>query len=100
MSMDEVATRLNISKTCVFNAINKYKDTGEFMDKKRIGRIPKLDEPDQRHLKRVVKGENRLSVSKITRDLNQSLSEPITSPTVFDYRKKLGDEYKVKLKKQ
>ena len=82
--------RLNIFKTCVFNAIKKHKETGEFIDKKRTGRPQKFDERDQRHLKWLVKGENRLSVSKITRDFNQSLSEPITSGTVFNYLKKLG----------
>lgn len=100
MSMDEIAKQLNISKTCVFNAIKKHRETGEFEDKKRTGRPQKLDKRDQRHLKRLVKDENRLSVSKITRDLNQSLSKPITSRTVFNYLKKLGYEYKVKLKKQ
>lgn len=100
MTMDEVAGKLNISKCCVFNAIQKYKKTGEYVDKKRSGRPKRLDERDQRYLKRLVKGENRLSVSKITRDLNQSLSEPISSRSVFNYLKKLGYEYKVKLKKQ
>ena len=68
--------------------------------KKCTERAQKLDERDQRHLKLLVKGENRLSVSKITRDLNQPLSEPITSLTVFNRLTKLGDEYEVKLKKQ
>ena len=47
MSVDKVAKRLNISKTCVFNAINKHKDIGEFVDKKRTELPQKLDEPDQ-----------------------------------------------------
>ena len=55
---------------------------------------------DQRHLKRLAKDENRLSVSKIMKDLNQSLPEPITSRTVFRYLKRLSYEYKIKLKKQ
>ena len=100
MSMNEVAMQLNVSKTCVFNAIKKHKETGEFTDKERTGRPKRLGERDQRHLKRLVKGENRLSMSKITRDLNESLPKPITSRTVFNYLKKLGYEYKVKLKKQ
>ena len=99
MSMDEVAKRLNISKTCIFNAIKKHKETGEFVDKKKksTGREQKLDERAQRHLKRLIKGENRLSVSKIMKDLNQSLCKPITSQTVFNYLKKLSYEYKMKL---
>ena len=100
ISMDEVAKQLNISKTCVFNAVKKHKETGEFVDEKCSGRPRKLGERDQCHLKWLVKGESRPSVSKITKDLNQSLSEPITSCTVFNYLKRLSYEYKVKLKKQ
>ncbi|CAF4418049.1 unnamed protein product, partial [Rotaria magnacalcarata] len=100
MSTDEVAKQLNISKCCVFNAIKKHSETDEYVDKKHSGRPKKLGEREQRYLKRLVKGENRLSVSKITSDLNQSILEPISSRTVFNYLKKLGYEYKVKLKKQ
>ena len=96
--MDEVAKHLNVSKTCVFNAVKKHKETGEFVTEKRSGWPRKLGERDQRHLKRLDKGENRLSVSKITKDLNQSLPEPITSRTVFNYLKRLAYEHKVKLK--
>ena len=98
--MDEVVKQLNISKTCVFNAVKKHKETGEFVDEKRSGRPRKLDQRDQRHLKRLDKGENKLSVSKITKDLNQSLPKPITSRAVFSYLKRLAYEHKVKLKKQ
>ena len=100
MPMDEAAKQLNISKTCVFNAVKKYKETDEFVDEKRSERWRKLGKCDQHHLKRLVKGENMLSVSKIRKDLNQSLPEPITSRTVFNYLKRLSYEYKVKVKKQ
>ena len=79
MSIHEVAKQLNISETSVFNIIYKHKEIGEFFDKKCTGRAQKLDERDQRHLKRLVNGENRLSINKSTRDMNQSLFEPITS---------------------
>ena len=52
MSMDEVAKQLNISKTCVFNAVKKHKESGESVDEKRSGRTRKLDERDERRLKR------------------------------------------------
>ena len=86
----------------MFNAVKKHKETDEFVDEKRSERLRKLGECDQRHLKRLVKGKHRLSVSKIMKDLNQSLPEPITSCTVFNYvyLKRLDYEYKVKLKKQ
>ena len=66
----------------MFNAVKKHKETGEFVDEKRSAWPRKLGERNQRHLKRLVKGEYRLSVSKIMKDLNQSLPEPITSRTV------------------
>ena len=46
MSVDDIAKRLNISKICIFNAINKHKETDEFIDKKHTGRPQKLDERD------------------------------------------------------
>lgn len=67
---------------------------------KRSGRPKKLSDRDERHLKRLVKGENRLSVAKIALDLNSSLQKPITTRTVRTYLAKLGFEYKVKLKRQ
>lgn len=100
MSMDEIAKQLNISKKCVHTAIKKYQATGEFTDKNRSGRPKKVDERNQRYLKRLVTGDNRLSVNKITKELNRTLREPICRRTVFNYLKKLGYEYKVKLKKQ
>ena len=100
MSMNDVDKQLKVSKCCVYNAIKKHKEAGEFSDKKRSGRPQKIDERGQRHLKRLVKGENRLSVSKITKDWNQSQSKSVTRRTVFNYLKRLGYEYKVKLKKQ
>ena len=44
MSMDEVAKPLTISKKCMHNAIKKYEQNGEFMDKERFGCPPKLGE--------------------------------------------------------
>jgi transposase len=98
--MDEVAAQLNISKCCVYNAVRKHEETGDFADKQRSGRPPKVGERELRHLKRLVKGDNRLSCSKITMELNESLNKPVTRRTVFNYLKKLGYEYKVKIKKQ
>ena len=46
MSMDEVAKRLNIFETCIFNAIKKHKETGDFVHKKRTERAQQLDERD------------------------------------------------------
>ena len=98
--MDEVAAQLNISKRCVYNAVKKYEETGDFDDKHRSGRPPKIGERELRHLKRLIKNDNRLSCSKITTEINESLNKPVTRRTIFNYLKKLGYEYKVKIKKQ
>ena len=73
MSMDEVTKQWNISKKRVYNAIKKYEQNGEFKDKECSGRPPKLAERDQRHLKRLVEGENRLSVSQITKEIRKPI---------------------------
>ena len=82
------------------NAIERYNKYGEFKDLKRSGRPKKLSYREERHLRRLVKGENRLSAAKIMADLNSSLLKPVTKRTVRNYLTKLGFEYKVKLKKQ
>ncbi|CAF1477350.1 unnamed protein product [Adineta ricciae] len=100
MKVSKIAEQLPISRKCIMNAIERYEKHGEFSDLKRSGRPKKLSARDERHLKRLVKGENRLSAAKITSDLNSSLPKPVTRRTVCNYLTKLGFEYKVKLKKQ
>ena len=56
--------------------------------------------PDQRHLKRLVADKNRLFVNKVTKAMNQSLAHPVSRRTGFNYLKKPGYQYKIKLKKQ
>ena len=99
MNMSQVSKQLKISRCCVRNAIMKYENQGRFTDSKRSGRPKKLSERDERELKRLVQGENRLSVAKITKDLCVSLSGPVSKETVRRYLKKFGFEYAVKIKK-
>ena len=63
---------------------------GEFKDLKRSGRLKKLSHCDERHLRRLVKGESRFSAAKIKTDLNSSLLKPVTKRTVRNYLTKLG----------
>ena len=67
MTIDEVAKQLKASKKCIYVGIKRYEEIGEFIDKRGFGRSPKIHERDQRHLKRPVPDENRLSVNKVTR---------------------------------
>ncbi|CAM4796680.1 unnamed protein product [Rotaria magnacalcarata] len=92
----QISKQLNISRFCVQKAINKYKCLGTYDDLKRSGRLKKLDGRGFRHLKRLVKGEARLSATKIASDLNASLQKPVTTRTVRTYLRELGFEYVVK----
>ena len=67
---------------------------------KRSGRPKSLSDRNIRELKRLVQGDNRLSMAKITTDLNMSLFKPVSKRTVCQYLKKFGYEYTVKIKKQ
>ncbi|CAF3183212.1 unnamed protein product [Rotaria socialis] len=95
-----ISKQLNISRCCAQNAIKKYKDQGNYNDLKSSGRPRKVDGRGLRHLKRLVKGDERLSAAKIATDLNASLPKPITTRTVRNYLKELGFEDVVKVKKQ
>jgi transposase len=99
LSQLEISKQLGISRCRVQNAIRKFKETGPYDENKRSRRIRKINGRDIRHLKRSVKLENRLSASKITADLNNSLPKLVTTCTVRNYLRKLSDEYAVELKK-
>jgi len=100
MNVSKIATQLNVSRKCVMNAIKRYVKHRKSNDLNRSGRPKTLSDRDERHLKKLVKGENRLSAAKITSDLKSSLPKPVTQRTIRNYLTKLGFEYKVKLKKQ
>ena len=92
----QISKQLKVSRCCVQNAIKRFRDQGTYNDLKRSGRPRKIFGRDLRHLKRLVKGDARLSVAKITSDLSASLPKPVTARTV----KELGFEYAAKVKKQ
>ena len=89
MNMCKISKQLNVSSKCVMNAIERYNKYGEFKDLKQSGRPKKLSHRDERHLRRLVKGKNRLSAAKIMADLNSSLLKPVTKRTVRNYLTKL-----------
>ena len=96
----DISKDLHVSRCCVQNAIKKYKNFGRYDDLKRSGRPKKVVGRNLRHLKRLVKGDTRLSATKIASDLNASLPKPVTTRTIRTYLKDLGFEYVVKMKKQ
>ena len=93
-NLSKISKQLQVSRCCVCNAITKFDDM------KRSGRPKSLSNRNIREFKRLVQGDNRLSATKITTDLNMSLFKPVSKRTVRRYLKKLGYEYAVKIKKQ
>ena len=96
----QISQQLKVSRCFVQNAIKKFKLHHHYNDAKRSGRPKKITGRNVRCLKRLVKGDSRLSATKIMSDLNSVLPEPVTVRTVRRYLKKLGFEYVVKIKKQ
>ncbi|CAF1019607.1 unnamed protein product, partial [Didymodactylos carnosus] len=96
----QISKQLKISRSCVQNTIKKYEELFRYNDLKHTGRPKKLSDREVRHLKKLVKGDSRLSAAKIASDLTNSLPKPVTIRTVRRYLKDLGFEYVVKIKKQ
>ena len=96
----QISKQLKVSRCCVQSAIKKYKKLRRFDDLQHTGRLKKLSGREIRHLKRLVKGDSRISSSKIASDFNTSLPKLVTTRTVRRYLKELGFEYVVKVKKQ
>ena len=95
----QIAKRLNISRCCIQNAINKYKHRGIHGGSKRSGRAKKFNGRSFQHLKRLVKSGARSNATKLISDLNTSLSKPVTTRTVNIYLKELDFAYVAKVKK-
>ncbi|CAF1512237.1 unnamed protein product [Didymodactylos carnosus] len=85
-----MSKQLKISRCYVQNAIKKYEELGRYGDLKHTGRPKILSDREVRHLKKLVKGDSRLSAAKIASDLNSSLPKPVTIRTVRRYLKDLG----------
>ena len=73
----QISKQLNISCCCVQNLTNKYKRQGTYNDSKGSGRPKTLDVREFWHLNQLVKGDARLSATKIVSDLNVSLPKPV-----------------------
>ena len=87
--------QLKFSRCHVQNAVKKYKQLARFDDLKRIRRLKKLSGREVSHLKRLVKGDSRLSASKIA---TANSPEPLTTRTVRRYSKDFALQYVVKTK--
>ena len=74
-----ISKQLNSSCCCIQSAINKYKHLSTYEGSKRLEHPKKLDGRGFRHLKRLVKGDADLSVTKVACALNASLPKPVTT---------------------
>ena len=70
MNVFKIVTQLNVSRNCVMNATKRYEDHGTFDHLKRSERPKKLSDCDEHYLKKLMKVENRLTVTRIMLDLN------------------------------
>ncbi|CAF1529926.1 unnamed protein product [Adineta steineri] len=98
-TISDVARQLDISWTCVKNAIKRYHAHATFKDLPRTGRPSKITQRTARHIKRLTKGKNRLNSHIITQRLNNSLPQYVSTRTVRRHLHKLGYRYVAKVKK-
>ncbi|CAF1559297.1 unnamed protein product, partial [Rotaria sordida] len=94
-----IARQLNISWTCVKNAIIRYRDHGTFKDLPRTGRPLKLMPRTAHYLKCLAHGQNRTNVNIITPKLNDLSIIRVSSRTVRRHLHKMGYTYSVQIKK-
>ncbi|CAF1205919.1 unnamed protein product [Rotaria sordida] len=78
-TISHVGHQLNISWTCVKNAIKRYCEHGTFKDLSRMGRPSKITPRTAHHLKRLTNGENQANVNIITQKLNDSSTWCVSS---------------------
>ena len=66
---------------------------------KRSDRSKSLSDRNVRELKRLVLGEHRMNMVKITTDMDMNRSTQVSKYTMHRYLKKLGYEYAIKVKR-
>lgn len=77
-----IASQLKLSKTCVHNAITRYKETNNYRDRPRSGR-PRATTSSEDHFIVVTSKRNRrLTASEIRAEVNKSRSKPVSLTTV------------------
>lgn len=100
MSYRAIGANVGISRASVQRALERFKKTGGFQDRRRGGRPKKLNERNIRMLKHLISDDdNRSSARELMLKLNESLEKPICRRTVVNYLQECGYEYKVKIKK-
>ncbi|CAF3367541.1 unnamed protein product [Rotaria sp. Silwood2] len=98
-TISDAARQLNISWTCIKNAVKRYRKHGTFKDLSRKGRPSRLTPRTVRHLKRLTTGTNRANANVITQKLNDSLTQCVSSRTVRRYLHKMGYIFTKKISK-
>lgn len=88
-SIAETCKLVGVARATVCRIMSEYKKHGKTSpDKSSCGRKQKMDDRQQRSLKRIVKADRRISAVKATAALNNALQEPVSTSTV---RRELHD---------
>ena len=98
LNLSKVSKQLHVSGCCVRNPVTKFEEYAKFDNMKRSGQLKSLSDRNVHELKRLVHDDNRLSATKITTDLNMSLSKPMSKCMVRRYLRRLSYGYVVKIK--
>ena len=99
LNLSRISEQLNILRCYVRHIIKKFEEHGIYKDLKRSTQPKALSDRNMHDLKRLVKGEDRLSVTKIRKDLNTNLPKPVSREIVRRYLENLGYEYAIKIEK-
>jgi transposase len=78
----EIASKLKLSKTCVHNAITRYKETGTNQDRPRSGRPRATTSSEDNFIVVTSKRNRRLTAPEICAEVNKTRSEPVSVTTV------------------
>jgi transposase len=77
-TISRVTCQLNVSWTCVKNAVKRDREHGTFKDLPQTGRPLKITSRAARLFKRLTHGGNRENAHIITQNLNDSLSQRVS----------------------
>lgn len=90
LSKHEISRRLSIDRTTVRRTIDRYTQTGSFLDRNRSGRPSKLKIRDDRRLLRLVEQNRRKSIPELRDDLSSGGATLVHRSTISRRLNKLG----------
>lgn len=79
LTVREIGRRLDVPKSCVYDWLNDYERTGNFVPRRSTGRRPKTTERANRRLERMANNEPLISANQ----LNLEWGEQVSISTVY-----------------